>query len=127
MDASIYLMNRKVDGDHGEPFNQSVAVYAASPEAARHLVALEFARIRKASKGTEHAYQDTPAFDVNKIKLADKKLLTHGVPQWGSTHRPPGAGSPGRGAHDEKPAGTAMPAAGMSGICTHSTLSRRGS
>ena len=81
MSGSVYLLNRKVDGDRGEPFNQSVAVFAATPAEARSLVALEFARLRKSSQNAEHAYQDRPDFDVDEIKLDEHKLLIHWVTQ----------------------------------------------
>jgi hypothetical protein len=81
MDGSIYLLTRKVEGDEGEPFNESVAVYASSEEEAHQLVALEFARLRKASSNPEHAYRDTPPFSVNNIKLDDHKLVAYWVTQ----------------------------------------------
>jgi hypothetical protein len=76
---SIYLLNRKVDGDHGESFNQSVAVYARSREDAQALVRGEFARIRKASDSAERPYEELPEFSVDKIDLDKYKLLIHWI------------------------------------------------
>ena len=76
---SIYLLNRKVDGDHGESFNQSVAVYARSDKEAKDLVLQEFARIRKASNGREHPYEESPEFYVDRIDLDKEKVLIHWI------------------------------------------------
>jgi hypothetical protein len=76
---SIYVLNRKVDGDHGESFNQSVAVYARTDKEAKDLVKNEFARIRKTSNSAERPYQDTPEFYVDKIDLDKHKLLIHWI------------------------------------------------
>jgi hypothetical protein len=81
MSGFIYVLNRKVEGDQGEPFNQSVAVYAGSADEARSLVALEFARLRQHSHNAEHAYQDRPEFAVDEIKLDENKVLIHWVTQ----------------------------------------------
>jgi hypothetical protein len=79
MDGAIYLLTRKVDGDQGESFNQSVAVYAPGPKEAKDLVQQEFSRLRKASKSPERPYQDTPTFEVDQIDLDTYKLLTHWI------------------------------------------------
>lgn len=76
---SIYVLNRRVDGDHGESFNQSVAVYAQSDKEAKDLVKDEFARIRKSSNSGEHPYQDTPDFYVDRIDLDKQKVLIHWI------------------------------------------------
>lgn len=81
MEGSIYLLTRKVEGDEGEPFNESVAVYAGSEEEAQQLVALEFARLRRSSRNAENAYQDSPPFSVNNVKLDDHKLVAYWVTQ----------------------------------------------
>lgn len=81
MSGFIYVMNRKVDGDRGEPFNQSVAVYAGSAAEARSLVAQEFARLRAHSHNEEHAYGDRPEFALDEIKLDQSKVLIHWVTQ----------------------------------------------
>ena len=81
MSGFIYVLNRKVDGDRGEPFNQSVAVYAGSAQEARSLVALEFARLRAHSQNEERAYGDRPEFAVDQIKLDESKVLIHWVTQ----------------------------------------------
>jgi hypothetical protein len=79
MTGAIYLLNRKVDGDQGESFNQSVAVYAKSENEAKELVQKEFARIPKYSKNAEHPYQPAPEFQVDEIQLDEHKLLIHWV------------------------------------------------
>jgi hypothetical protein len=81
MSGFIYVLNRKVDGDQGEPFNQSVAVYAGSREEAESLVALEFAHLRQHSHNEERAYGDRPEFAVDEIKLDESKVLIHWVTQ----------------------------------------------
>jgi hypothetical protein len=81
MSGFIYVLNRKVEGDRGEPFNQSVAVYADNATEARHLVAREFARLRAHSHNEEHAYGDRPDFAVDEIKLDENKVLIHWVTQ----------------------------------------------
>ena len=81
MSGFVYLLNRKVDGDQGEPFNQSVAVYAGSAAEARRLVSQEFARLRAHSENEEHAYGDHPDFALNAIKLDQSKVLIHWVTQ----------------------------------------------
>ena len=79
MNGAIYLLTRKVEGDQGESFNQSVAVFAPGAKEAKELVHQEFSRIRKASQSPEHPYLDTPAFAVDQIDLDTYKLLTHWV------------------------------------------------
>jgi|1186.fasta_scaffold241953_2 hypothetical protein len=79
MTGSIYLLNRKVNGDQGETFNQSVAVYAQSAKEAKDLVHQEFERIRKVSDNPEHPYHDLPPFEVDEIHLDEHKLLIHWV------------------------------------------------
>ncbi len=81
MDGAIYLLTRKVGGDQGESFHQSVAVYAPGPKEANDLVHQEFSRLRKSSKSPEHPYQEAPTFDVNRIDLDTYKLLTHWITQ----------------------------------------------
>jgi hypothetical protein len=81
MDGEFYLLTRKVQGDHGESFNQSVAVYARGAKQAKELVQKEFARLRKMSRSPEQPYRDTPEFDVDKIDLDKHKLLIHWVSQ----------------------------------------------
>ena len=81
MDGEFYLLTRKVDGDRGESFNQSVAVFAKGAKEAKELVHNEFARLRRMSKRPEHPYRDTPEFEVDKIDLDEHKLLIHWVSQ----------------------------------------------
>jgi hypothetical protein len=81
MSGFIYVLNRKVDGDRGEPFNQSVAVYANSAAEARSLVAQEFAHLRQHSHNDERAYGDRPEFALDEIKLDQSKVLIHWVTQ----------------------------------------------
>jgi hypothetical protein len=81
MDGEFYLLTRKVQGDHGESFNQSVAVYAEGSKQAKELVHDEFARLRKTSTSAEHPYHDAPEFAVDRIDLDKHKLLIHWVSQ----------------------------------------------
>jgi hypothetical protein len=76
MEGSIYVLTRKVDGERGAPYLQNVMVFAGSADEARVLVRDEFARLRRQSSSTEHAYRDAPAFDVDRIALDEHKLLT---------------------------------------------------
>jgi hypothetical protein len=79
MHGAIYLLSRKVTGDHGESYMQNVTVFASSPEHARTIVADQFARLRMVSKSKEAAYQALPAFAVDKVALDEHKMITAGV------------------------------------------------
>ena len=81
MDGEFYLLTRKVGGDHGESYNQSVAVFAKGVREAKELVRKEFARLRDTSKRAEVPYRDTPDFEVDTIELDEHKLLIHWVSQ----------------------------------------------
>ena len=79
MHGAIYVLSRKVTGDHGEAFMQNVTVFASSPDHARSIVADQFARLRLASRSKESAYQVMPAFDIEKVALDEHKMITAGV------------------------------------------------
>ena len=81
MDGEFYLLTRKVGGDHGESYNQSVAVFAKGVREAKELVRKEFARLRDTSKRAEVPYRDTPDFEVDTIELDEHKLLIHWLSQ----------------------------------------------
>ena len=81
MDGEFYLLTRKVGGDPGESYNQSVAVFAKGVREAKELVRKEFARLRDTSKRAEVPYRDTPDFEVDTIELDEHKLLIHWVSQ----------------------------------------------
>ena len=79
MQGAIYVLSRKVTGDHGESYMQNVTVFASSPDHARSIVADQFARLRLASRSKENAYQVQPAFVIEKIALDEHKMITAGV------------------------------------------------
>lgn len=79
MQGSIYVLSRKVNGDNGESFMQNVIVFASNTEHARTIVADQFARLRRASKSRELAYQAMPTFAVEKVALDEHKMITAGV------------------------------------------------
>ena len=81
MNGSIYLLSRRVTGDHGEPYMQNVTVFANSAATARQIVNDQFRRLRQGSKGQNNAYQALPEFSVETVKLDEYKLITAGVTQ----------------------------------------------
>ena len=79
MDGSIYLLSRKVTGDHGEAYTQNVTVFATDPDHARSLVEEQFARLRRLAGTRSHAYQTLPQFRADKVGLDQHKVITAGV------------------------------------------------
>ena len=79
MQGAIYILSRKVVGDHGESYMQNVTVFARSPDHARGIVADQFARLRLVSESKENAYQVLPAFAIEKVALNEHKMITAGV------------------------------------------------
>jgi len=79
MQGHIYILSRKVTGDHGESYMQNVTVFASSPDHARSIVADKFARLRGASRSKETAYQVLPNFAIEKVALDEHKMITAGV------------------------------------------------
>lgn len=80
-DGAIYLLSRRVTGDHGEPYTQNVTVFASSATDAKQIVNDQFRMLRQGSRGQNHAYQATPEFDVEKVQLDEYKMITAGVTQ----------------------------------------------
>ncbi len=80
--GAIYLLSRKVNGDHGEPYMQNVTVFANSAAQAQSLVDDQFAALRKTATGRERAYQPVPKFSVEKVSLEDYKMITAGVTKY---------------------------------------------
>ena len=81
MDGAIYVLSRRVDGDHGESYTQNVTVFASSPTEARALVAEQFAQVRRTPRSPERPYQPDPPWSVEKIQLDQHKVLTAGITQ----------------------------------------------
>ena len=81
-DGAIYLLSRKVNGDHGEPYVQNVTVFANSAARAQSLVDDQFAALRKTATGRERAYQPVPKFSVERVSLDDYKMITAGVTKY---------------------------------------------
>jgi hypothetical protein len=79
MDGAIYILSRKVNGDHGEAFMQNVTVFALNPSHARAIVNEQFTRLRNISGSRELAYQSQPEFSVEKVALDTHKLISAGV------------------------------------------------
>ena len=81
--GSIYLLSRKVNGDHGESYMQNVTVFANSAAQAKSLVDDQFAALRKTATGPVSApYQPLPKFSVEKVSLEDYKMITAGVTKY---------------------------------------------
>ncbi len=80
--GAIYLLSRKVNGDHGEPYMQNVTVFASSAAQAKSLVDDQFAALRKTARGRERAYQPVPEFSVEKVSLEDYKMITAGITKY---------------------------------------------
>jgi len=80
-DGAIYLLSRRVTGDHGEPYMQNVTVFASSPTNAREIVNDQFRRFRQADRAQGRAYQALPEFRVEKVALDEYKMITAGVTQ----------------------------------------------
>jgi hypothetical protein len=81
MNGAIYLLSRRVTGDHGEPYTQNVTVFASSAENAKQIVNDQFRMLRQGSRDQNHAYQATPEFAVEAVKLDEYKMITAGVTQ----------------------------------------------
>jgi hypothetical protein len=79
VDGDIYLLSRKVSGDHGESYIQNVTVFAASADEAKQLVNQQFSRLRQMSRTQERAYQVLPDFNVEKVKLDVHKMISAGI------------------------------------------------
>ena len=80
-DGAIYLLSRRVTGDHGESYMQNVTVFASSASAREALVDDQFAALRKTDRGMSSAYQALPEFAVEKVSLDEYKMITAGVTQ----------------------------------------------
>jgi hypothetical protein len=80
-DGAIYLLSRRVSGDHGEPYTQNVTVFASSATEARAIVNDQFRLLRQGSRGQNRAYQALPEFAVEKVQLDEYKMITAGVTQ----------------------------------------------
>ena len=80
-DGAIYLLSRRVTGDHGEPYTQNVTVFASSATDARDLVNDQFRRFRQADRTHGRAYLALPEFRVEKVALDEYKMITAGVTQ----------------------------------------------
>ena len=76
IDGAIYLLSRRVNGDHGESFVQNVTVFASSAAQARTLVDQQFATMRRAN---ETPYQTQPDFSVERVSLDAHKMITAGI------------------------------------------------
>jgi hypothetical protein len=77
IDGAIYLLSRRVQGDHGESFVQNVTVFASSAAEARTLVDHEFAALRNSNAA--RAYQVQPEFSVERVSLDAHKMITAGI------------------------------------------------
>jgi hypothetical protein len=75
-EGAIYLLSRRVTGDHGEDFMQNVSVFAPSASDALQIVSEQFQLLRK---NGEDAYQALPKFAVEKVSLDNYKMITAGV------------------------------------------------
>jgi len=80
--GAIYLLSRKVNGDHGEPYMQNVTVFANSAAQAKSLVDDQFASLRKGTRTQERAYQVLPVFSVEKVSLEEYKMITAGITRY---------------------------------------------
>ena len=80
-DGAIYLLSRRVTGDHGEPYTQNVTVFARNPTEAKQIVDDQFRLLRQGSRGQNRAYQALPELDVEGVKLDEYKMITAGVTQ----------------------------------------------
>ena len=80
-DGAIYLLSRRVSGDHGEPYTQNVTVFASSATDAKQIVNDQFRLFRQGSRGNNRAYQALPEFGVEKVQLDEYKMITAGVTQ----------------------------------------------
>jgi len=78
-DGSIFLLSRRVKGDHGESYMQNVTVFASDAKQAKSLVDDQFAALRRADRSHERAYQALPEFAVEKVSLEEYKMITAGI------------------------------------------------
>ena len=79
--GAIYLLSRRVTGDHGEPYTQNVTVFASSAADAKQIVNDQFRMLRQGSRDQNRAYQALPEFAVEMVKLDEHKMITAGVTQ----------------------------------------------
>jgi hypothetical protein len=73
---SVWVLSRDVTGDAGEQYRQSVSVYAGSAREAITLVAAEFARLARITGKAEPPYRESPAWNVEEVRLDAAKLIT---------------------------------------------------
>jgi hypothetical protein len=78
-DGAIFLLSRRVQGDHGESYMQNVTVFASDATQAKSLVDQQFAAFRQTDRGHERAYQVLPKFSVEQVKLDEYKMITAGI------------------------------------------------
>jgi len=79
MDGAIYLLSRRVTGDHGEAYMQNVTVFADSAARAKQIVNDQFRLFRQNARGRERAYAALPEFNAEKVALDEHKMITAGV------------------------------------------------
>ena len=75
-DGAIYLLSRRVTGDHGEPYTQNITVFAGSSREAKQLVDDQFRAFRQGSRDNNRAYQALPEFAIEKVALDEYKMIT---------------------------------------------------
>jgi hypothetical protein len=80
-DGAIFLLSRKVQGDHGEPYMQNITVFASSATLAKQIVSDQFRMLRQSARGQNRAYQALPEFAVEKVVLDEYKMISAGVTQ----------------------------------------------
>lgn len=78
-DGAIYLLSRRVNGDHGESYMQNVTVFANSAAQAKSLVDQQFSALRNVDRSHERAYQALPEFAVEKVSLDKYKMISAGI------------------------------------------------
>lgn len=76
MDGAIYVLSRDVNGDTGQKYTQTVAVFAGSPTEARGIVSREFASIRRNSRSPERPYAETPDWRIDRVDLDESKVIS---------------------------------------------------
>jgi hypothetical protein len=80
-DGAIYLLSRRVSGDHDEPYTQNISVFASSASEAKQIVNDQFRLLRQSDRAQNRAYQALPEFAVEKVLLDEYKMITAGVTQ----------------------------------------------
>jgi hypothetical protein len=78
-DGAIFLLSRRVSGDHGEPYTQNISVFARNSAEARQIVNDQFRLLRQTDRSQNRAYQALPEFAVEKVILDEYKMITAGV------------------------------------------------